>query len=370
MPCSGLRPSACTSSSARALSRWAARPSSSAGRCGPRPEAGSRGRPAARRATATDRRTRLPPAVWMPPRGPCRRQPWGYRLRHPHHLRGDPGGDRRAIPRRRFERPQQPAEVAGDVTAGFTAELTVPVWRTDLASLTNISARRASGASATAGGASWPTWRAPYRTSRWLTVRQPRTTAARRGRTREGPDPWPVDRAALSQAVPPAVARSSAGAGLLAGHLEGLVDLDGDALPAGGLQVGLVDAVGVGLHPQHGRPRVLGQGSRPDLAGRFAGEQLLVGSLALGLVDLGAGPRAGRGAVGPVGVGRAGGRGVGRAGRQRPHQHPARDEPAGDQARLGAPAPPAAALVGALHVAASLVGGSCRASRAILPARP
>src|SRR5215211_6410284 len=79
-------------------------------------------------------------------------------------------------------------------------------------------------------------------------------------------------------------------AGLLAGDLEGLVDLDGDPLAAGRGQVGLVDAVGVGLDPQDGRPRVPGQRRRLDLGGGVAGEQVLVRPLAPGLVDVAARP--------------------------------------------------------------------------------
>ena len=80
--------------------------------------------------------------------------------------------------------------------------------------------------------------------------------------------------------------------GLPAGDLEGLVDLDGDPLAAGRGQVGLVDAVGVGLDSQDGRPRVLGQRRRLDLGGGVAGEQVLVRPLALGLVDVAARPPA------------------------------------------------------------------------------
>src|SRR5829696_10036660 len=92
----------------------------------------------------------------------------------------------------------------------------------------------------------------------------------------------------------------SARSRLLAGHLEGLVDLDGDPLAVGGGEVGLIDAVGVRLDPQDGRARVLGQGGRPDLGGGVAGEQLLVGPLALGLVGVAAAAvlPAVRGAVG------------------------------------------------------------------------
>ena len=132
---------------------------------------------------------------------------------------------------------------------------------------------------------------------------------------------------ALNEPVPAPVPGSWAVAGLLAGHLEGLVDLDGDTLPVGGLQVRLIDPVGIGLHPQHGRARVFGQRGRLDLAGRVAAEQLLVGPLALGLVDMAAGPPPGRGTVGAGLVGGTGG--VGRIGRQRPHQHPAHQQPAG-----------------------------------------
>jgi len=50
----------------------------------------------------------------------------------------------------------------------------------------------------------------------------------------------------------------AAGWGFPASHLKVLADLDGDALPAGGGEVGLVDTVGVGLDPEHGRARILG----------------------------------------------------------------------------------------------------------------
>src|SRR5215212_8868259 len=119
-------------------------------------------------------------------------------------------------------------------------------------------------------------------------------------------------------------------AGLLAGDLEGLVDLDGDPLAAGRGQVGLVDAVGVGLDPQDGRPRVLGQGGRLDLGGGAAGEQVLVGPLALRLVAVA--PRSpavttvaavwGAVAGHTVGPGPAGGVVAGGVGRQVPASTP------------------------------------------------
>src|SRR4029434_2279549 len=91
-----------------------------------------------------------------------------------------------------------------------------------------------------------------------------------------------------------------------------LVDFDGDALAVGSGEMGLVDAIGVGLDPQHSRAGGLGAGGRADLARGVAGEKLLVGSLALGLIDIASGALATRTAVGAVLVRRAGGAGLGR----------------------------------------------------------
>jgi hypothetical protein len=82
--------------------------------------------------------------------------------------------------------------------------------------------------------------------------------------------------------------------------LKALSTSTGDALTVGGGEMGLIDAIGVGLDPLHGRAGVLGQGSGSDLGGGVAGEQLLVGSLALGLVDVASGTVTARIAVGAV----------------------------------------------------------------------
>ena len=58
--------------------------------------------------------------------------------------------------------------------------------------------------------------------------------------------------------------------------LKSLADLHVGVLPVRGPQVGFVNGVVVGRHPQHRRARVPGQGYRPDLAGSVAGQQVLV----------------------------------------------------------------------------------------------
>src|SRR5919204_5679935 len=131
--------------------------------------------------------------------------------------------------------------------------------------------------------------------------------------------------------------------GLQAGHLEVLADLDGDALPVLGGQVRLVDAVGVGLHPQHGRAGVPGQRRRADLAGGVAAQQVLVGSLALGLVHRST-PMVRPDRDGRAGVGGVAGGGGGGAGGQRSRQYPADQEPAAYQRDLATPASPAGGL--------------------------
>jgi hypothetical protein len=88
----------------------------------------------------------------------------------------------------------------------------------------------------------------------------------------------------------------------LAGDGEVLVHLGGDPLAVGGDQVGLVDAVGVGLDPLDGGARILGQRGGPGLVGIRPGQQLLVRPLGLGLVAVGV--RGGL-AVGGTGFGAA-----------------------------------------------------------------
>src|SRR4051812_21987000 len=68
-------------------------------------------------------------------------------------------------------------------------------------------------------------------------------------------------------------------------------DLHDHVLAGSGDDVGLVDTVTVGLDSLHRGARVLGESRVPDLGGVVAGEQLLVGALALRLVDARAGAR-------------------------------------------------------------------------------
>src|SRR3954468_6578637 len=82
-----------------------------------------------------------------------------------------------------------------------------------------------------------------------------------------------------SPAVSPAVAFHRAG------HLEVLADLDGDLRAARRDEVGLVDAVGVGLDPLDRGLRVAGQGRRAHLAGSAPCQQVLVGADALARVE-------------------------------------------------------------------------------------
>jgi len=108
-----------------------------------------------------------------------------------------------------------------------------------------------------------------------------------------------------------------------AGHGERLVHLHDEPLATRGHDVGLVDAVAVGLHPLDGGARVLGQRGGAGLLGVGAGEQLLVRPLALDLVN---GRALGRAAGGGRAGGAAAGRAVGRVGGDRVRQ----DATAGD----------------------------------------
>jgi hypothetical protein len=187
------------------------------------------------------------------------------------------------------------------------------------------------------------------------------------GRTRGGPDPGRlvIRRSSRWHRVPSPCHRRGADSRPVT--VKSLPTSTVTRCPSGGGQVRLIDAVGVGLHPQHGRAGVPGQRRRPDLAGGVAGEQVLVGPLALGLVHRAA-PGRGPGRGGGVGVGRGGGRG-GRARRQRSRQHP----PPGARRRPGLPCRPNAASRAArccCPTAASLLVARCRAGRASLPAAP
>src|SRR6266542_4209512 len=156
-------------------------------------------------------------------------------------------------------------------------------------------------------------------------VRRTRPVQPDAGRRRDRRPPRPARRAGAPEGhrngCGPALRRRItillAGACLLRpGDREVLTHLDRDALPVGGDEVGLVHAVGVGLDPLDRGAGILRQRGRLDLLCGVAGEQGLVGPLALGLIP-GArrmvlagrsrrGRRGGRGRLGGVGD-RAGG---------------------------------------------------------------